>query len=157
MALDQCDFCSDPCAIQQLALGNQTFKQSVLLTLCGLLTNAEETVGRTQEFTMDLAQVAGTYDLFTASGNVVIDRIDFYNAVAGAGLTSVSSATNDGTPTTLLSSVLLAALTGGVSLTPYTTPFVLGDGKKGRYTIVGTGTAGTIIAIVKYRGAGTLS
>ncbi len=59
--------------------------------------------------------------------------------------------TNDTTPTVVLASLLLNALTGGLPLTNYTGPLYLRDTKKLQYTIVGTGTAGTLIAVVRYR------
>lgn len=154
MPYDPCEPC-DPCNTAASARGNDTFKLGVLIALCRLVEfNSANDIN--ESFTANLAQNAGTYDLFTADGPVVIDSINFYNDVAGAGFTSVSAATNDGTPTTLLAPVAVATLTGGKNLTPYAGPLVLGDTKKGRYTIVGNGTAGTIIALVKYRGPGRL-
>lgn len=102
-------------------------------------------------FTLNLAQVAATYDLLSASGgDVNILNITFYNDVAAAGLTSVTAASNNTTPDALLAAVLLATLTGGKNLTPLTGQFVLASTKKIQYTIVGTGSAGTIKALVRY-------
>lgn len=103
-------------------------------------------------FSANLAQVAGAYPLFTASGgDVLITSIDYYVTVAAVGLTSVSIATNDTTPVTLLTSVLLVNLTIGLNLTRFTAGALLLSGKLANYTIVGTGSAGTIKCAVKYR------
>lgn len=154
MPYDPCEPC-DPCNTAASARGQETFRLGVLIALCRI-AEASAAAQMLDNFSMNLAQVAGTYDLFTADGIVTIDSIEFYNDVAGAGLTSVAAQTNDGTPETLLAAVPVASLTGGVNLTPYTGPLVLGDGKKGQYTIVGNGTAGTIIALVRYHGPGRL-
>lgn len=104
-----------------------------------------------KSFTMNLNQNAGTYDLLTVSGgNIDIVGIEFYNDVAAAGLTSVSAATNDTTPTTVLATTNLAALTGGKNLTAFSTPTILGTGKKIQYTVVGNGSAGSIQVMVRY-------
>jgi hypothetical protein len=105
---------------------------------------------RVGEFNFDLARAAATYDIATASGRILILEVIPYNDVAAAGLTSITIQTNDTTPTTLLGSTLLAALTGGKSLTAFITRTVLGSGKKIRGTIVGTGTAGSIKVAVLY-------
>lgn len=84
------------------------------------------------------------------TGQQAIIGIEFYNDVAATGLTSVSAATDDTTPTTVLGSVALAALTGGKNLTPYAGPLVIGTGKHLKYTIVGNGTAGSIQATVRF-------
>jgi hypothetical protein len=102
-------------------------------------------------FNINLAQVANTYDLLTASsGSVDILGIEFYNDVAGSGLTSVTVQTNDTTVTTVLATVLLATLTGGKNLTALATSLILPSGKKITYTIIGTGSAGSIKAHVRY-------
>jgi hypothetical protein len=103
-----------------------------------------------KEFTINLAQNAGTYDLFTASGDVVIHEITFYVAVAGVGLTSFTVSANDTTVVPFLTIVLLAAITIGKNLTPYSGPSLLASGKKGQYTIIGNGSAGSITAAVRY-------
>lgn len=65
--------------------------------------------------------------------------------------------TNNTTPDPLLASVLLAALTGGENLTSFVGPLVLPSTKKGQYTIVGIGSAGTITVVVEYyKGVGDL-
>lgn len=103
-------------------------------------------------FTASLAQAAATYDLFTATGDVMIKRIAFYNDAAAAGLVSAAIATNDTVPVAYLAAVLLAALTGGLNLTAFAGPSYLKSTKKAQYTIVGLGTAGTIKAFVEYMG-----
>jgi hypothetical protein len=105
---------------------------------------------RVGEFNFNLARVAATYDIATASGRILILEVVPYNDVAAAGLTSVTIQTNDATPATLLGSTLLAALSGGKSLTPFLTRIVLGSGKKIQGTIVGTGAAGSIKVAVRY-------
>jgi hypothetical protein len=102
-------------------------------------------------FTFSLNQNAGTYNIGTVSvGGILIQDITIYNSVAATGLTSVAMATDDTTPATILSTVLLASLTGGVNLTPYSTRTYLPSGKHIQGTIVGNGTAGAIIVVVRY-------
>lgn len=105
-----------------------------------------------KQFSINLAQNAATYDLFTASGDVSILSVDLYVSVAGTGLTSVSVQTNDTTPVVVLASGsgLVAALTIGKNLLNLASQFFLASGKKVQYTIVGTGSAGTIKAVVRY-------
>lgn len=107
---------------------------------------------KSKTFNANLNQNAGTYALFTvnAVGNIFIYDIVFYNDVAATGLTSVSMVTDDTTVTTVLASVLLAALTGGKNLTDYTVPIVLPSGKHVNYVIVGNGTGGSIKCTVLY-------
>lgn len=108
---------------------------------------------KTKAFTMNIAQVAGTYDLFTVSGGSVdILGIDFYTVVAGVGLTSVSLQSNDAVVTTFLSSIngAIANLLIGAQLTRFASTTVLPSTKKAQYTIVGTGSAGSVTAVVRY-------
>lgn len=131
---------------QEGSFGEREWHSYVLQLLCRIASVEVQF----QEFTMNLAQNAGTYDLFTADGDVLIKSITYYVDTTATGLTSVSAATNDTTPVTLLSSVAAAAITAGKNLTPYNGPTLLADTKKGQYTIVGNGTAGQITAIVEY-------
>lgn len=109
-------------------------------------------------FTVSLAQSAGTYDVFSASGgDVFIKRIVPYVDSAAAGLTSITLQTDDTTSVAILSSTLLAALTAGKNLTPFTTPTLLKSGKKGQITIVGIGSAGSLkVAVEFYKSNGDL-
>ena len=58
-----------------------------------------------KERTVNIAQAANTYDITTATGDVMIERFYVYVATAGATMTSVSIQTNDTTPFVLLSAV----------------------------------------------------
>lgn len=99
----------------------------------------------------NLSQVAGTYDLLTAAGGDVLCEVQqVYVKTAATGLTSALVATNHPTPKSVVASTLLAALVADAILTVATTPFVLPSGKKIQGTIVGTGTAGLVLVIVKY-------
>lgn len=112
---------------------------------------SDNQIYKSKTFTINLSQVAATYDMCTASGgNVDVVGIEFYNDVAATGLVSMTVQTNDTTVTTVLASVLLAALTGGKNLTNLTTSFILPSTKKIQYTITGTGTGGSIKATVRY-------
>lgn len=109
-------------------------------------------IERIAVLTASLIHTAATYDLGTVSGGAIeIADICWYNDVAAIGLVSVVAQTNDTTPTVVLATVLLNALTGGLPLTSYAGPLYLPSAKKLQYTIVGTGTAGTLIAVVRYR------
>lgn len=105
-----------------------------------------------KEFTANLSQVAGTYTLTTAtSGDILITAIQPYNSTAATGLTSVSINTNDTTPTTILGTTLLAALTSGVNLTGLTNQFLLPSTKVIQYTLIGNGTAGSMKIAIRYQ------
>lgn len=104
----------------------------------------------TKTFTANLAQNAAAYDLFTAQGNVLIKSVTLYTTVAGAGFTTVAFASNDTTPVILLAATVAGAVTGGLQLAQVVAPFVLGNGKKAQYTLVGNGSAGTVLAVVEY-------
>lgn len=107
---------------------------------------------KTAYLTFNIGQAAGTYDLGTVSGgDILILQVAPYNSVAGAGLTSASIQTNDTGVTTILATTLLAALTGGLNLSLFNTPFVLPSGKKIQGTVVGIGSAGTIKLAVRYQ------
>jgi len=109
-------------------------------------------------FTVSLSQSAGTYDIFTATGgDVFIKRIVPYVDSAAAGLTSITLQTDDTSSVSILSSTLLAALTAGKNLSPFTTPILLKSGKKGQITIVGIGSGGSLkVAVEFYKSNGDL-
>lgn len=105
-----------------------------------------------KEFTMNLAQAAATYDLLAASGDVIILGVDLYVATVGATLTSVALQTDDTTSVPILSAVegAVANITAGKNLKNFSTPFLLRNGKKIQYTIVGATGSGSIIACVRF-------
>lgn len=106
---------------------------------------------KTQSFTANLAQNAGTYDLATASADVVIQSITTFVATAPTGLTSVTMQSSNTTSDVVLASTLLAVMTGGKNLTPVSLPFLLPSTKKIQYTIVGNGTgSGALTVVVEY-------
>jgi hypothetical protein len=98
------------------------------------------------------AQNVGAYTVLTASSqDVWVDSCAFYVSTTVTGLTSVTLQTDDTTATTVLNTVLVAALTGGKPLTSYTGPLYLPSGKHIQASVVGTnGTAGTIKVVCRY-------
>lgn len=102
--------------------------------------------------TFNLSQVAGTYDILTATGgNVWVEIEQVYVTTAAAGLTSALIETDHTAGAkSIVASVLLAALTADSLQTIVTSKFLLPSGKKIRGTIVGTGSGGSISVIVKY-------
>jgi hypothetical protein len=100
---------------------------------------------KAKTFTANLNQSANTYDLATASGDVYVISYQVKSGTAATGLTSASIQTNNTVPVSILASTLLASLTGDTALSNSTGGFLLESGKKIRYTIVGTGTAGTVM------------
>lgn len=107
---------------------------------------------KTVVLSCNIGQAAGTYTAGTVSGgDILIVSISPFMSVAGVGLTSVVVQTNNTTADVLLASTLLAALTVGKNLTPYTTPSVLPSGKLIQYTVVGIGSAGTLQLAVRYQ------
>lgn len=107
-------------------------------------------VPQVKSFSANLAQVAATYDLATASADLVINRITTFVSTAATGLTSITMQSNNTTSDVVLASTLLVNLTGGKNLTPINIPFLLPNTKKLQYTIVGTGSAGTLTVVVEY-------
>lgn len=98
----------------------------------------------------NLAQSAGSYDLLTASGDVYVEVLSAYVKTAGAGFTSAAIATDHTTPKSIVAAALVAAVTLDLSMTLVNTDFVLPNGKKIRGTIVGTGSGGEIVLVVRY-------
>lgn len=156
MPLNRCNVC-EACSIDAASNSNSILRRLIATALCELVAGAQAVDGALAEGTADLGQAAGVRDLFVVQdGPIILDRVDLYNDEAGAGFTSASIQTDSTTVITILASTVLATFTGEKNLTPYTTPVVLGEGTKIQYTIVGTGTAGTVIALAKYRGSGRL-
>lgn len=107
-----------------------------------------------KEFTANLAQAAATYDLCTASGDVLIEDVQFYVSTVGATFTSVAFQTNDTTLLQLLTAVegAVASLLAQKTLRPAEKQqFQLRSGKKIQYTIVGATGTGEIRATVRFR------
>lgn len=107
-----------------------------------------------KEFTINLAQAAATYDLFTASGDVAIEDISYYVSTVGATFTSVAVQTNDTTVLALVSAVegAVANILAGKTLRPAAAQsFQLRSGKKVQYVIVGVTGTGAIKAVVRFR------
>jgi hypothetical protein len=99
-----------------------------------------------------LGQAAGTYDLLTASGDVLIESIAFLVTTAPTLLTSVAVKTSDTTPNVLLAAAALATLLDGAAPAPFTGPLLLRSGKKIQYIIVGlTSAAAAMRCVVRYR------
>ncbi len=107
-------------------------------------------------FTANLNQAAATYDLCTATGDVLIKIVTIFVAVAAIGLTSISISSNNTTADVVLASTLLATLTVGKNLTPVSLPFLLPSTKKIQYTIVGVASAGSLTIGLEVLG-GTLA
>jgi hypothetical protein len=113
----------------------------------------------------NLNQAASTYDLCTATGDVVVDpgASSFYEDVAAAApLTSVAIQTNSTTANILMTTTegAVGNLVAQASLKPANThPFILRSGKKIQYVIAGgAGGAGAQMTVeVRYRplGAGS--
>lgn len=107
------------------------------------------------DFTIDPVKVGGvgtTYDLATVAGGAIeIISAVAYVGTAVTGLTTLAVTTNNTVPVVLLAATAAAALTADLSLTPFVTRIRLASGKKIQYTVVGTGTAGTMTLVVEYR------
>lgn len=97
---------------------------------------------------LSLAQAAGVYDLFTASGEVWVEVKAAYVTVAGAGFTSLSVATDHTSPKSVVNSTAVGAVTKDASATIVSQGFILTDGKRIRLTLVGTGSAGEVVLLV---------
>jgi hypothetical protein len=109
-----------------------------------------------KQFTANLAQAAGTYDLAVANatGGVVIHDVQIYVATVGATLTSVAIQTNDTTPVIMLTAIegAVANLTVGKNVAKvFTGPTYLHTSKKIQYTIVGVTGTGSLLVTVRYQ------
>lgn len=99
----------------------------------------------------NLNQAAATYDLLTATnGDVWVEIEQAFVKTAAAGLTSLSIATNHATPKSIVGSIARASVTTDLIMTLVVPKFVLPSGKKIQGTIVGAGSGGEIILVVKY-------
>jgi hypothetical protein len=111
---------------------------------------------KTADTTANLSQPAGTYDLATASADLLIETASILVTTAGSGFTRVSIETNDATPFAVLSSGdgAVANLTAGRQL--QTTwhqgqPILLRAGQKLQYTIQGATGVGALRCVFQYR------
>lgn len=110
----------------------------------------------TSTLTANLAQAAGTYDLATAAGDVLINLSDvaIYVATAGATLTSVAIVTNQTNATTILSAAegAVANLVAQKNLVRAVAcpSIVLKSGQKIQYTIVGATGSGSLQVTIPY-------
>jgi hypothetical protein len=107
-------------------------------------------------FSINLAQNAGTYDLITSVNDVVIDpnMTCWYVNAAGGAFTSCSVQTNHTTPYVWLSAIegALATFSAQATIAPVANvPFMLRNGQKVQYTIVGNGNAGLVLVEVAWR------
>jgi len=114
---------------------------------------------RVSEATLDLAQVANTYDALEADGDVLVEGISLYVSEAGADFTSVSVVTNQTSPTTVLTAaegvVANILLQKNLAFAYSRLPFQLRSGQKLQYVIDGNGTAGEIKMVVVFRPTAT--
>lgn len=112
------------------------------------------TTSQVKEFTLNLAQAAGTYDLCTASGDVLIEDVRYQVTTVGATFTSVAVKNNESTLYTLLSAVegAVANILAGTNLSPAAAQKLrLPSGKKLQYIIVGATGTGAIKAVITFR------
>lgn len=105
--------------------------------------------------TVDLIKVAGTYDIVTSTNDVLIEEIALYVITAGVDFTSVSIQTNQTNATEILSAadgaVANIVIQKNIPTTLTRYPFVLRNGQKIQYTLIGNGTAGSIYMITSWR------
>jgi hypothetical protein len=106
------------------------------------------------EKAVNCAQAAGTYDLFTATGDCLVEVNTYYQITAGATFTSLAIQTDDTTPFVIMSAAegAVANLTAQKNITTANkiAPFLLQNGKKIRMTLVGTTGTGTGMLAVQY-------
>lgn len=110
----------------------------------------DPSIPRIKKGTFNLSQVAGTYDILTASGDVWVEIQAAYVKTAAAGLTSALVVTDHATPKSIVASTLLASITLDTALTIVTSSFLLPSGKKIQGTIVGTGSSGEVSVVIRY-------
>lgn len=102
------------------------------------------------EFTGNLAQATGSYDLCTTSGgDLLIEKVVIYMVTAALTLTSITIQSNDSTPFVILNAAdgAVANLLLGKTITttwPQIQPFTLRNTKKIQFTIVGLTGSGSM-------------
>lgn len=105
--------------------------------------------------TADLSQAAGTYDLFTAQGDIAINKIAVFSTQNAATFTDVEIKTNQLTPVVLMTTTegARANLTQGknIDLAAANKFFVLRNGSKIQYTITGSTGTGSLMVVVDTR------
>lgn len=115
----------------------------------------DTSVTKVVDLTIDPIKVGGagtTYDVATVSGGAIeLISAVAYVGTAVTGLTTLAVQTNNTVPVVLLAATVAGSLTADLSLTPFVTRIRLASGKKIQYTVVGTGTAGTMFLVVEYR------
>ena len=107
-----------------------------------------------KEYAINFAQAAGTYDITTAVGDVLIENYCIYVATAGATFTSAALFINDTTPFNLMTAVegAVANLTAGKNMVPANQGKAMRvtSGKKIQLTMVGSTGTGTAKLVVTY-------
>lgn len=118
----------------------------------GAISPIDPQIPRVKVASFNLAQNAGNYTLFTASGgDVWVEVEQAYVKTAAGGLTSALIETNHaGVAKSIVASALLVAITSELLMTVVVPKFVLPSTKVIRGTIVGTGNAGEILLVVKW-------
>lgn len=115
----------------------------------------DTSVTKAAVFAIDPVKVGGvgtSYDLAVVSGGaILVTSATAYVGTSVTGLTTLAVSTNNTIPVVLLTATAAASLTGDLNLTPFTTRLYLASGKKIQYTVIGTGTAGTMFLAVEYR------
>lgn len=115
----------------------------------------DTSVTKVVNLAIDPVKVGGagtTYDLGTvAGGAILVVAATPYVGAAVTGLTTLAIQTNNTVPIVILAATAAASLTIDLSEPPLATRFYLASGKKITYTVIGTGTAGTMFLAVEYR------
>ena len=100
----------------------------------------------------------GSQGIAIATGEVEIASVAVFIKTSILGVISSSITTDDTVPQTIIGTTLLTNLTGGRNLTPYQSPFFLGDGKQIRITHVGTASGGNVLIGIEYfKGLGEIN
>jgi len=116
-----------------------------MIDIAGKIASILSNKVRSAVATIDLNQIAGTYNLFTGTTqNMLVEKlvIRMPDAAAGGALTSISIQTDDTTPQVFIPATLgiVANLTAQAQLS-CDSPIVVATGKKIRLTIAGGATA----------------
>lgn len=112
---------------------------------------SQQFIPKLRKGVFNTSQVAGTYDLLTASGgDVWVEVLSAYVKTAGAGFTTAAINTNHTTPKSVVAATAAASVTLDLAMTVVTASFLLQSGKKIQGTIVGTGSGGEIDLVVRY-------
>lgn len=115
-----------------------------------LSIQTDPAIARIKAGVFNTNQVAATYDLLTATGDVYVEVLAAYVKTAGSGFTTAAIATNHTTPKSIVAATAAASVTLDLAMTVVSSSFLLPSTKKIQGTLVGSGSGGEIDVVVRW-------